>query len=133
MVLENVTLFEVHLDDAQFTADAGRADDRDDAGERDRPTAADAERVADVERVGDAEAAEREGSAEGSSGPGRFLKLTAASVAVSVLATVVARRIAGRDDDPVAVDPAAAGEFGDADDTDPSEPAVSAKATEREE
>jgi len=99
MVFENVTLFEVHLDDAQFTADAGRSDGR--------GADADDRRVGDG-AVADDAVVETEPAADGetgaASGRGRFVRLAAASVVVSVAATVVARRIVGRGGDPVEVD-----------------------------
>ncbi|ELZ26339.1 hypothetical protein C475_09122 [Halosimplex carlsbadense 2-9-1] len=109
MVFENVTLFEVHLDDARFSADTGRSDGR-------RAEADD--RHAGDETVADDGAVETEtaGGDEttGSSGRGRFVKLAAASVVVSAVATVVARRVAGRGDDPVAVDLESGDAFDDA-------------------
>ena len=97
MVFENVTLFEVHLDDAQFSADAGLAADADASDDDRRVDDEAAPRVDDV-------AVDEGAPTEGSSGRGRFVRLAAASVVVSVVATVVARRIAGRGDDPVEVD-----------------------------
>lgn len=98
MVFENVTLFEVHLDDARFDARAGGVDGSD---------ADPAEAVEDrahEERVDDERAAESETAEASAGGRGRVAKLILASVVVSVAATVVARRFAGGDDDPVAVD-----------------------------
>lgn len=107
MVFENVTLFEVHLDDARFSADADRPDGRG-ANTDARRDRADGRRAVD-EAVADDAAAETEPADSGAvadepNGRGRFVKLAAASVVVSVVATVVARRVAGRDDDPVEVD-----------------------------
>ncbi|QPV62055.1 hypothetical protein I7X12_15050 [Halosimplex litoreum] len=96
MVFENVTLFEVHLDDAQFSSDAGRSDGR-------RADAVDDEAVVDAEAVADAEPADGRAT-DSPSGRGRFVKLAAASVVLSVVATVVARRVAGRGDESVEVD-----------------------------
>ncbi|WP_436931346.1 hypothetical protein [Halosimplex halobium] len=81
MVFENLTLFEVHLDDAQFGTDAGRSDERD----------------ADVALPEPDSDDDRE-TADSSGGRGRFVKLAVASVVVSVAATLVARRVAGGDD-----------------------------------
>jgi hypothetical protein len=96
MVFENVTLFEVHLDDAQFGADAGRSDGR-------RADADGRRAVVDAGAVADTEPADGH-ETESPSGRGRFVKLAAASVVASVVATVVARRVGDRGDDSVEVD-----------------------------
>jgi hypothetical protein len=126
MVLENVTLFEVHLDDAQFTADAGGSD-------RSEGVRAEDVRV-DDEAVDDSEAVEGAETGGESSGRGGFLRLAAASVALSLVATVVARRVAGRGDDPVEVDLDAA-DYGDTETggVDPSGESVSVGPADREE
>ncbi|WP_415378501.1 hypothetical protein [Halosimplex sp. TS25] len=102
MVFENVTLFEVHLDDAQFGPGAGRASD--DA----RDEAVDAVRRDADERATGSEPTDEEGS-----GRSRIAKLAVASVVVSVVATLAARRLTGRDDEP-------AFDAGDADEVEPA-------------
>jgi len=103
MVFENVTLFEVHLDDAQFSADAGGADDGAESDAHERRAAPVDDRRVEERGADDAAAVDESESPERSSGRGRFVKLAAASVVVSVVATVVARRIAGRGEDPIEV------------------------------
>ncbi|WP_436923391.1 hypothetical protein [Halosimplex amylolyticum] len=93
MVFENVTLFEVHLDDAQFGPRDGRSGD----DSRSESVAVERSDAGEPE-VGTDSGGEASADAEGS-GRGRFAKLAVASVVVSVVATVVARRLAGRGDD----------------------------------
>ncbi|MFC7140103.1 hypothetical protein ACFQMA_09685 [Halosimplex aquaticum] len=116
MVFENVTLFEVHLDDAQFGPRDARPDDA--RGGSDEAARRDADgRGAETGSGADSESTDGTGS-----GRGRFAKLAVASVVVSVVATVAARRLAGRGADP---------EF-DADGLDDVQPAPSAAETAEE-
>jgi hypothetical protein len=117
MVLENVTLFEVHLDDAQFSADAGGSDGR--GADSDARRAGDGVAVADA--AAGTESVDAGEVAPESSGRGRVLKLAAASVALGVVATVVARRVAGRGDESVEVDLETDAAFDDPEAADESE------------
>jgi hypothetical protein len=77
MVFENLTLFELHLEDAQFG-----------------PTS-----LPDLDAVESAEESGEEPDQTAAGGSRRRgLALLLASVAVSLVATVVARRLAGADD-----------------------------------
>jgi len=113
MVLENVTLFEVHLDDAQFTADAGGSSALDeattgreasDAGE---PVEEDGSETtqAFVDDSTDRDADESpEVDATARRVRGRIAKLAITGITVSVVAIVARRRLAGRDSESVPVE-----------------------------
>lgn len=77
MVLENLTLFEVHLDDLDLGSRRGGDDERD----------------------ADAEPADESDASGG--GKRRILALVGASLAMSVVVAVVASRLAGSDEPPI--------------------------------
>lgn len=99
MVFENVTLFEVHLDGAQFGWGTGRStDDR-------RTESTDVtRRGAGGPTVGTGSGVADDSADDEGSGRGRVAKLAVAIVLVSVVATVVARRLARRTDPEFGVD-----------------------------
>ncbi|WP_459194632.1 hypothetical protein [Halosimplex sp. J119] len=104
MAFDNVTLFEVHLDGAQFGP--ATTSDRDDEGRSERPAAPRRDSETRSGKSAPVTAAEpsAESTDDGGSGRNRVVALVAASVVLSVIATVVAKRLASRGDPDLDVD-----------------------------